>query len=1122
MLKNMSRYWSILLTISLTILSFQVSVYADSLELKLTGIDGLENSIHGQTEHLISVQECSPICSLVGTESITDTRSAHFISSEGIKGKFRLIITIHKRTRPPPQEREEIPVEVIEQETSPAEFAAHLRKQGQSSTDFEAYGRVLITGFNAGERGNLNHNWRYKDESIARFVMDTSVSAVRRCRKTCQFSSNASFFKTFPGSNTLDTPSFDVKLATIRESATVKTKSEDLLFAGYFTQAVERSLFQDLSLPFSFPGESPPVSTSSISHSQHLNSCTKYNFVASVGDDVAYVWRLSTLSSSGQLEKALNLDNARSLKSATVVVFKDVPSTSPQYQDFWGRGELVPTDFSGSVLYEQFSRFGKVHRGFHARYNQIAEELRTWLRPGTHVLVTGSFSGGAMAALAFADWLSDRNMDIGLTFGVTFGATQVGDKLFQRAFRELGRHEESRMSYGFFEQLVSADEQGGKLDFSSKFPSSIFENFAPYPGVHSLDCLRTIFSLERFALSSPGHLRTYRSVGRRRYIHAGKHLRASHQSSLSEPSLSTEISNETMSNAANSLFLFQKDRMNHYMERLTSLYAETQALISSTHPISLRLLRPHSNQSQPIGTCSARVVPPPTHYLSLSIEGTKVHHNLGVGVNLCGSCSPDKHFNQSLCRAMPSVSNSTHPNVAMLSESSEPVHFTTLQPWDEQSCVQVVLHLVQKSATCANEKMPTEALALKTMPLVELHEVLGCTKSQRCGLKMEGVNIILTAKTGNLVERNDDAVRGSVLSKESDAHIGDVQEKDKQSLQVTERENVDPQTEIELEDNLDDALQKEKSQRVPDVSGDSGNQEPAWEQLQQFEARDIKELDRTSGSERTEHQSTLADSMDVNERQKSSAHDFHSFVERRGEGNGMIRNMSRRDGLIEPSRGNNQPRVGQDEPEMRAGASVTGEEYAGNFSKVGVGGSGTRVEVKQDMDMVTAMNTGYGYGAVKDMDVERERQSYKGSGLSKSGRSIAKEIKRLHEQVDRRRGREANGPRLGMTVRGNTAGDFLPTFSRVMEMKGRAVCETERWCECKVVRESGCVKRVIGEGLCEWGRCLQWKCGCGGGRMCEKSFKQKWEMLERRGDIAQEGVGRCVRLRRRRVSVMEK
>lgn len=93
-----------------------------------------------------------------------------------------------------------------------------------------------------------------------------------------------------------------------------------------------------------------------------------------------------------------------------------------------GAQRIMKCGFHRCLDVRALRNFGKVHTGFHSRYNQVAEEPRTWIRPGTTVLVAGAFVGSAMASLAYANWLSDKKMNLGLTFGVTFGAPQVGDK----------------------------------------------------------------------------------------------------------------------------------------------------------------------------------------------------------------------------------------------------------------------------------------------------------------------------------------------------------------------------------------------------------------------------------------------------------------------------------------------------------------------------------------------------------------------------------------------------------------------------------------------------------------------------------------------------------------------
>lgn len=743
---------------------------AESLELRIDQISGLTKDVKGRTEYLMSVHSCSPICTLIGYESLAEKTAASVLSSDGIRGSFRLIVKLHRRTRPPPQKRTLIPVEVVEREgllsdpSGGAIFDSGLQIF-DSHSSFEPYGRVLLTGSSIGEKGNLNHNWRERDELIAEYIVDTTTSAVRRCRKSCSFHSDSSFVQKIVSNTTVDTPSFQLQLTAFPESSTERGSPSHLLLAAHFAEAAEKSMKQDLVLPFEFPGVTQRSGRNS--HVSLVGSeshkCKKYRFVTSVGDDVAYVWYMSKDNGEDVPKRKYRLDTG-SNQGATVIAFKNIEKSSIAYADTWGRNELSNVAFKDSSMYDHFQSFGKVHTGFHNRYNQVAEELRTWVRPGTNVLVTGAFVGGAMASLAYADWLSDKDMDIGLSFGVTFGAPQVGDKLFQKAFRELGRFEPSKASLGFFEQLVAADGKTGKVDLSTTMPSAIFDGLVPYPGIHSIDCLRSVLPIERLALSAPGHLRTFRSVGRRRYLYAGRRLTTRTEALAFHKS--GTASNDTLQDLAKSVFMVHGNVMDHYIERLYSLYYDVQemqysrALRTVTRVQQLDHVKVSSETPECIHTTALQT----TQALSVDIEVASKNDNMHlpkrIQMQVCEDCAKDA---EPSCRHILLIGDASNTSGALVMPGQKtPMSFLSLRPLAKNTCVQFQSNKAHSPPTCATDLLPKESVRLASSPLIELKELLDCTKEQRCQMQFDGMTLLISSEMRNVFNESELVERAGV------------------------------------------------------------------------------------------------------------------------------------------------------------------------------------------------------------------------------------------------------------------------------------------------------------------------------------------------------------------------
>lgn len=726
------------------------SANAESIELRIDQVSGLTKDVKGRTEYLVSVHACSPVCALIGYESLAEKTTANVLSAEGIRGNFRLSVKLHRRTRPPPQERGLIPVEVVEREephSDPTdgtgiETGVHV---SDSQPIFEPYGRVLITGSRVGERGNLNHNWREKDELIAEYTIDTTTSAVRRCRKSCSFHSGSSFVRSLVSNATADTPSFHLQLAAFPDSSSERTSPDHFLLAAHFAEAVEQSTKEDLFLPFEFPGETTTsLQNSKVSFRYEGPKCTQYRFIAAVGDDVAFVWHMSR---DKEEERPLQKDrlDTRPNQGATVIVFKDIDKSNKGYADAWGRNELSPVIFTGASTYDHFESFGKVHTGFHKRYNQVAEELRTWVRPGTRVLITGASAGGALASLAYADWLSDSDMDLGLSFGVTFGAPQVGDKKFQKAFRELGRFEPSKAKYGFFEQLVAADEKTGKVDIATTLPSAIFEGLVPYPGIHSIDCLRSVIPVERTALSAPGHLRAFRSVGRRRYLYSGKRLKAAAETKTA--AAAAKASNDTLGDMADLAFMVQGDVMAHYIERLYSLYYDIQEMrFSHTLRTVSRFQQPRQpNASLEVHTCKNSPAQQDAQALSVnlevSIQNDKTYIPKTVAVQVCDECSKKV---DSGCRPFLIVGDASNTGGGLVAKGQKTaISFLSLRPVAKNACVQFLSNKMHSPPTCATDVLPKESVRLASSQLIELKELLACKKERRCQMQFDGMTLLI-------------------------------------------------------------------------------------------------------------------------------------------------------------------------------------------------------------------------------------------------------------------------------------------------------------------------------------------------------------------------------------------
>lgn len=1097
---------------------------AESLELRLTDIGGLTRETDGRTEYMVFVHECSPLCLLMGVESLADVNSAHVISSEGIRGSFRLSITLRRRTRLPPQQRQDIPVEVVEHEGGSIDMLDFSKDTSsmlysEPLSNFEPYGRVLLTGSNPGEKGNLNDNWRFIDEKVAQFVIDTTISAVRRCRKSCQFSSEASFVKKILDNGTLDKPSFKLQLTAFREGAALKSTPENLLFAGYFAEAAEKSLTQDLILPFPFPRGMENDATRSTTFTDFTDGCIKYRFVSAVGEEIAYVWRLSSVDDNIEHDKLGQLDTGRNFAGTTIVVFKDIPKSNAHYTEIWGRDELLPVSFRGSTPYDHFGSFGKVHKGFLTRYNQIAEELRTWLRPGASVLVAGSFAGGAMAALAFADWLSDSNMDLGMIFGVTFGAAQVGDKLFQRAFREMGKYEPSKASYGFFEQLIAADEHSGRIDISTRFPSTIFESFVPYPGVHFIDCLRSVFPVEKIALSSPGHLRTFRSVGRRRFLFAGRHLRLPDAKISFDRKYTSTSSNDTLRDLAASFFAIDGDRLSHYMERLTSLYADKQQSIHSGERSTVLnsgvLAKDLGNTKGTRDTrCEATEIPAPTDKLSISVEilSTKLNLRRALGVNLCPFCSRSTPFNESLCRPMLYTDNATHPDYGLVPFAlpSEPLTFSSLRPTPPQTCVQILLYALRKPHTCATDMLQPEVVRVAMAPLLELVEVVGCTAKQRCGMEFEGMRLMIAAEEEALVERGWEKREGmeGILTREEEKNT---------SRGKKEYLGKEPQK-VEKIDMGERRLQ-----------GKDGGTRDGFVSSLDFNERDGEKGHITSGERRTSDAvNEASDGREFNgegtvrqknlrskgsgngtrsgqltkevvgggrdggylatfEEESSAAWDANSDFQR------LARGSSFKKGRARP----------EFDGERRGHMMLERRESTGSEGVLGRGsGSATR-------EVIEGVRSSGGWGGLRrrGMGDEMVDVAEMGGALVRKGsngkRDGTKTTERVMAKVEDRA--DANGRGVWWRGGGRAGAGETRRFGR------GAGCETERWCECGAVRAAHCVKGIENDGgWCEVGGCVEMRCGCGGGRRCEKKVGFVYEVL---GGAEEDGdkVQRCVR-----------
>lgn len=97
---------------------------------------------------------------------------------------------------------------------------------------------------------------------------------------------------------------------------------------------------EDILLPFEFPGVTqrsvrnrPVLVVRSESH-----KCSKYRFVTSVRDDVAYVWYVSKDKEEDAPLKKDRLNTAN--QGATIIAFKNIDKSRNAYADTWGRNEL--------------------------------------------------------------------------------------------------------------------------------------------------------------------------------------------------------------------------------------------------------------------------------------------------------------------------------------------------------------------------------------------------------------------------------------------------------------------------------------------------------------------------------------------------------------------------------------------------------------------------------------------------------------------------------------------------------------------------------------------------------------------------------------------------------------
>lgn len=1105
----------------------------ESLELRLTDIDGLNRKLDGRTENLVFVHECSPICSLMGIESLAETNSAHVISSEGIRGSFRLSITLRRRTRPPPQQRQDIPVEVVEHEGGSIDMLDLSRDNvdvfySQSQSNFEPYGRVLLTGSNPGEKGNLNDNWRFVDEVVAQFIIDTTISAVRRCRKSCRFNSEASFVRRISGNSTLDKPSFKIQLTAFREGAALKSTPQDLLFAGYFAEAAERSLTEDLILPFPFPGRKDDDAARTAVFTDSTGSCTKYRFVSAVGKEIAYVWRLSTVDDSIEHARLDQLDTGRSFDGTTIVVFKDIPKSSVHYTDIWGRNELLPVSFSGSAPYDHFGSFGKVHKGFLTRYNQIAEELRTWLRPGSSVLVTGSFAGGAMAALAFADWLSDSNMDLGMTFGVTFGAAQVGDKLFQRAFREMGKYEPSKASYGFFDQVTAGDEHSGRIDVSTRFPSVIFESFVPYPGVHSIDCLRSVFPVEKLALSSPGHMRTFRTVGRIHFLYAGRHLGPLDPKLRLDRRYSSTVSNDTLRDLADSYFTIDGDRMSHYMERLTSLYADMQqSVYSNDWPnvpnLGVRVTDLGNIKGIRDTTCEATVIPVPTEKLSISVEvsTTKPNPNRALGINLCPSCSRSTPFIESLCRPMLYTANTTHSDygVVPFALPPTPLTFSSLRPTPSQTCVQILLYALRKPHTCATDTLRPEVVRVAAAPLLELVEVVGCTAKQRCGMEFEGMRLMIAAGVETLVERGGKKGRriGGILTREEEERNGTREENNGYWGERHQRGKKTDTEEGHLQ-GRDDGVENRTMSGVNFNEQNDGVDNRSKRGLNSKERNDGKKYPVSAERRASEVLNGASDGGEFNNKgavgQEDSINKHNSNSMRNeeltrkttgGESDGIYLGASRESSAVWDANSDFRQLAKGNSLKKGEGGSEFGSERRG-YRMLGWG------EFTNGEGTLTRGNDSGARESTGGVEISGERGGLRQRGTDDEGMDVTDMGGKGNKLLVKERAMDKVEDGYSDTSRGGVLwrDEGKASVEKERVSSGSGGCETERWCECRAVRVEQCVKGIGYVGSwCEIGACVQMRCGCGGGRRCEKKMGFVYEVLGETGGGGQ--VKRCVR-----------
>lgn len=893
--------------------------------------------------------------------------------------------------------------------------------------------------------------------------------------------------------------------------------------------------------------------------------------MAAIGDDVAYVWRLSLVHERTDLDGRGHLDTGHNEKGTIVVAFKDIPRSNIFYQHIWGRDELLPVAFTGSIPFDHFRSFGKVHKGFLNRYNQVADELRTWLRPGANVLITGSFAGGSMAALAFADWLSDSSMGLGMVYGVTFGAAQVGDKLFQKAFRELGRYEPSKASYGFFEQLIAADERTGTVDIATRFPSTIFENFVSYPAVHSLDCLRTVLPVEKIVQSSPGHLRAFRPIGRRRFLYFGSYLRpAPSRLPFLRPS-TPRLPRDGLNTVTSTFFILQTNRMAHYMERLISLYADSQRALRQSHRENaprfskLRVRADLPKHPASPSTCHGTMIPTPSEKLTVSLtisSGLPPSGPLGLGINLCSSCSPHMSFNETLCHPIPHISNNTNPDYAAIppsgSASSTPLVFSTLRPIEAQTCMQLALYWLQKPYSCPTDTLPREMVRVASAPLLEMPEVLSCTGQERCGLEFEGMRVTIEShvealvqmwgkkqgrKLGVLTRGQMGVGRGKVPWIRGEKMRGDKEKKDARYRRAAE---VLKQTGSEA---TEDARQGGSEAAEVVKQRDS----EATEVLRQRDS-DTAEVRKQRDSEAAEFpRNRDSDTAEVWKQRESEA--WKERQEAGGLGDREIGGVGDSEtGGVDPSEGWGQ---GEEDGWEMGGAMTDGgvrERAARNEGvgktygemqrrdgavptrKVGWGagkkdwrGGSSDGRVGAGMEGMMLGRKGGAGGAVGAGDFGRARnESGNGNkqmveGVGRESGEVGQVWGRVARGVQKTRGNLGVGQegmtRLVSVSKAGEGNEAMAMVSRAGEVeKGRPGCETEGWCYCEAVQVERCVKEVEeGRGWCRVAECVEMKCRCGGDKVCEKKEGVIFEMVGRKG----EKEGRCVGKLGRLVEEME-